>query len=123
MGWSVICGINKVCVYCLCANVSSTRVGLWSVLCFKYVSFCLCANVSSTWISLWPWLFLKYESFVCALICLPHEFVCDLWYNSSMCFLSVRLCVFRMGWSVVCGILQVCVVCLCAYMSSTWVGL
>ena len=96
IGWSVICGIIQVCV------------------------FCLCANVSSTWISLWSWLFLKYESFVCALICLPHGLVCDLWYNSStvlvyaimclshglvcylcytssMCLLFVRLCVFHMG--------------------------
>ena len=48
------------------ANVSSTMVGLWSVVWFKYVSF------------------------VCALMCLPHGLVCDLWYNSSTCLLSVR---------------------------------
>ena len=77
MGWSVICGIIKVRVFCLCANVSSTSVGLWSEVYFKYVYF------------------------VFALMCLPHGFVCDLWYNSGMCLLSVRLFVFRMGWSVV----------------------
>ena len=66
MGWSVICGIIQVCVFCLCANVSSTWVGLWSVVYFKYVSF------------------------VCALMCLPHGLVCDLWYNSSTCLLFVR---------------------------------
>ena len=72
--------------------MSSTWVGLLSVVCFKYVSFCLCANVSSTWISLWSWLFLKYESFVCALKCLPHELVCDLWYNSSTVLVYAIMC-------------------------------
>ena len=62
----MICGILQVCVFCLCANVSSKWVGLLSVVWFKYVSL------------------------VCALMCLPHVLVCDLWYDSSMCILSVR---------------------------------
>ena len=99
MGWSVICGIIRVRVFCLCANVSSTMVGLWSVVYCKYVYF------------------------VCALMCLPQGLVCDLWYNSSTCLLSVRLCVLQMGWSVIFGIIQIRVFCLCANVSSTRVGL
>ena len=62
----MICGIIQVCVFCLCAYVSSTWVGLLSVVYFKHVPF------------------------VCGLMCLPHGQVCDLCYTLSMCILSVR---------------------------------
>ena len=102
--------------------------------------------MSSTCVDLLSVVWFKYVSFVCALMCLPHGLVCDLWYNFSMCLLSVRLCVFHMCWSViggmvqarvffvrlcvfymcwsvVCGMLQVRVFSLCANVSSIWVGL
>ena len=46
--------------------------------------------MSSTWVGLLSVVYFKHVSFVCGLMCLPHGQVCDLCYTLSMCILSVR---------------------------------